>query len=145
MQQRPPGYKVHRSICMAALGGYGVLVTYWMLLGWGRAPQPGFQYNLLPFASIYQDFQWANGPTKAWAINFLGNIGVFIPLGALIACCWPRRFWKTLLVHSLAVASMEVIQLLTRRGKLDIDDLILNTTGMVIGYVIVHRMGTKRG
>jgi glycopeptide antibiotics resistance protein len=133
-------FKVHRSVCIAPLAGYAVLVGYWMLFGWGREPHAEYQYNLIPFATIYRDLQLADGLTKAWCISFLGNIGVFIPFGILLPRCWGWGFWRVLLVHSLGVAVLEVIQLLTKRGELDVDDLLLNTLGFMVGYVIHLRL-----
>jgi len=69
--------------------------------------------------------------------NIGGNIIGFIPLGILLPMVFPflRRWWRlTLCVFCLSL-SFETFQLLTGVGVFDVDDLILNTTGGLIGYI----------
>ena len=57
---------------------------------------------------------------------------------------WAMRYtygWKTTLMNLGLLAMMfsgaiEVVQILTKVGAFDIDDIILNTAGAIIGYVI---------
>lgn len=74
----------------------------------------------------------------------IGNIGAFVPLGVLAPMLSPRwRSWsRTLLLGLLASGLVEVTQLV---GSLamgfawrvaDVDDLLLNTLGTLIGFAI---------
>jgi glycopeptide antibiotics resistance protein len=71
-------------------------------------------------------------------LNLVGNIIVFIPWGA----CLPILFEKiksligTLKGTLLFVIAIEVAQLITTLGSFDVDDIILNTLGAIIGYLI---------
>ncbi len=71
-------------------------------------------------------------------INLVGNVIMFVPLGVLTPFVWTklRIFWKWLFYTVLTIICIEVIQLFTLLGSCDIDDLILNIIGAVIGYGI---------
>ncbi len=72
------------------------------------------------------------------AVNILGNIAMFVPLGIFLPVLWKelRRVWIALPVAVLTVVLVEVCQLFTLRGRLDVDDLLLNTLGVVFGYAL---------
>ena len=64
-------------------------------------------------------------------LNFL----LFIPLGfSTGACMRNRNVMKALGIGFSLSLAIEMIQLLSKRGVCNIDDLILNTLGCVIGY-----------
>ena len=71
-------------------------------------------------------------------INLAGNILLFIPIGYFLPRLWQslRNFFFFLLTCTLAVTLVELLQLVTLLGSLDIDDLILNLFGMVTGYLL---------
>lgn len=120
---------------LAFLVGYTLLVTYGMLVGLGREDLDEYRYNLIPFTSIYHDLI-TSGINPFWLMRFTGNIVLFIPFGILLPKIWPLRYWQVLAIHTLGICALETLQLITQRGMLDIDDLILNTLGMTIGYAI---------
>ena len=70
-------------------------------------------------------------------INLGGNIFLFIPIGYFLPRLWPalRNFFFFLLTCTLAITLVELLQLVTLLGSLDIDDLILNLIGMLLGYL----------
>ena len=81
-------------------------------------------------------------------INLGGNIFLFIPIGYFLPRLWPslRNFFSFLLTCTMAITLVELLQLVTLLGSLDIDDLILNLLGMLVGYlmcIIVHKRGKK--
>lgn len=89
--------------------------------------------NLLPIVYLfdYPVFREA-------LINFLGNTLMFLPLGIV----WPVAF-KELDTHKKVIAAgtatsllIEILQLPFFDRVSDIDDLILNTTGYLMGYGI---------
>lgn len=70
------------------------------------------------------------------AFLFLGNVGMFLPIGFFTALLWRRgRLWRSALAGFLASLSIETIQLFIDRGT-DLDDLILNTVGAAAGYLL---------
>lgn len=75
---------------------------------------------------------------NAGAINIVGNIVVFIPVGILIPLVNRRvsAFRMTLLLGFITSFAIELLQFLFTKGRImDIDDLILNTLGVTVGRV----------
>ena len=71
-------------------------------------------------------------------INLGGNFFLFVPIGYFLPRLWKpmRNFFVSLLTCFLTITLVEPIQLVTLLGSLDIDDLILNMLGMLLGYVL---------
>lgn len=92
--------------------------------------------NLIPFASILQLIEETNSATAFR--NIVGNIILFIPLGILFPILFARARKLGPLIWRAAVISavIEVAQVLTRARSIDIDDVLLNTMGAAIGWVI---------
>ena len=92
-----------------------------------------FRINLLPFIYL-MDYP---NPREA-LLNLIGNTAMFLPLGIV----WPVVY-KKLDTHRKVVAAgsgfsliIELLQLPFFDRVSDIDDLILNSTGFIIGYLI---------
>jgi len=103
--------------------------NYTVKQGWKHA-------NLRPFVTI-RLFSSPRVSSEYSYKNIGGNIIGFIPLGILLPMGFPflRRWWRlTLCVFCLSLY-FETFQLLTGVGVFDVDDLILNTTGGLIGYI----------
>jgi len=89
--------------------------------------------NLIPIVYLF-DYEI---PREAW-INVIGNTAMFVPLGIV----WPAVFRK-LDTHAKAIAAgtgfsltIEILQLPFFDRVSDIDDLILNSLGFLLGYGI---------
>lgn len=123
-----------RMLYRLLLGGYTLLVAYWMLFAFGRRVGTDYMYNLVPFQTIklYLDIDKFN--TSTWIINLLGNVGVFMPFGVLIPIVFRCRYGRSLGIFTLWIVILELVQLLTKRGSLDTDDYLLNALGFTIGY-----------
>jgi glycopeptide antibiotics resistance protein len=98
------------------------------------------QANFLPFKTIL--FYLQGNPTWLIAtINLVGNIALFIPIGFLASIVYPKMTWQKFLVlgitFSLVIELMEVV---LRVGIFDIDDIILNALGIMIGFWIFALM-----
>ncbi|MNZ88236.1 VanZ like family protein [compost metagenome] len=140
-------YKITKiSAALVLLLGYTVLLTYWMLWGFGRTPQAEYMYNLQPFITI-SHFLEMDAWNGAMMINLLGNIGVFIPFGILIPLVFNRGVRGAGIIFLAGLFVLESAQLLTRRGSFDVDDFILNSVGFLIGYgmyrLIRYWVGSK--
>ncbi|MBI5978599.1 VanZ family protein [Clostridium perfringens] len=93
--------------------------------------------QLVPFTTI-KEFIF-EAPTYLIAIkNLVGNIIIFCPLGFLLPLISMKlNSWKkVILIIFLISFLIESIQLVTGLGFFDVDDLILNTLGGIIGYWI---------
>ena len=73
-------------------------------------------------------------------LNLYGNIIAFIPFGMLLR--WARNknttFVQALLYSLGFTLVIETVQYITKLGVFDIDDIIMNTLGGVIGYCIYY-------
>lgn len=72
------------------------------------------------------------------AYNLFGNIALFIPYGIFLPYLFKRlrKCWKVMLLGVITIVCVELLQIITLRGSCDIDDLILNTIGIFIGYLM---------
>ena len=100
--------------------------------------------NFKPFVYLF-DY-----PTKREALlNLIGNTAMFIPLGIV----WPAVF-KKLNTHGKVITAglgvsltIEILQLPFFGRSSDIDDLILNTLGFLMGYgiyMLAKKLGRKK-
>lgn len=128
-----------RRMMLFILIGYAMLLSYWMIFGFGRIARAEYMYNLKPFHTIHQYLQINNFNSNIWMVNLAGNIGVFVPFGVLIPLVFGGRYFRLLGTFLSGLFILEILQLLTKRGSFDIDDFILNTIGVTIGYGI-YRM-----
>lgn len=70
--------------------------------------------------------------------NLFGNVIAFIPFGFLLPFVQKesRRWWVMFLDSFVLVACIELFQLFTAFGVFDVDDILLNCAGAMIGYGI---------
>ena len=89
--------------------------------------------NLVPLQNLF-DFS----TTKDMLINIIGNITMFIPTGIILPVIYKklRSFPRTVLAGGLISLGIEILQLPFCERTSDVNDLILNTSGVVIGYGI---------
>ena len=73
-----------------------------------------------------------------WQMNIIGNITMFIPVGIIWPACFKQlnSIWKTILAGAGFSLLIEITQLPFYDRCSDIDDLLLNTTGVAIGALI---------
>ncbi len=70
--------------------------------------------------------------------NLAGNILAFVPFGMMLPLIGTnlRRFAIVFFNGIVFVLGIEVFQLISAFGAFDVDDVILNCLGIVLGYVI---------
>ncbi len=98
--------------------------------------------NMLPFHTLYEYFFQTNTNVDEWnsvsLLNLTANVMLFLPLGFFVAFIW-RKYHsiKKIIILGLSVTCLvEFIQYFIGRSS-DIDDVLLNTFGTVIGYVLL--------
>lgn len=81
-----------------------------------------------------------------WQINVIGNIAMFIPVGIVWPICFEKlnNIKKTVLAGFGLTLFIELSQMFCDGRHTDVDDLILNTTGVFIGAVIIFAIRKKR-
>ena len=92
--------------------------------------------NLVPFRTIL-GYLGGQESFKIATTNILGNICLFGPLGFFIPLLFNERkgLVKTLAISLIISVSFEFIQYQFNLGSCDIDDIILNIFGAMIGFV----------
>ncbi len=92
------------------------------------------QANFLPFKTIWPYLHGRPNSLIAF-VNLVGNILPFAPIGFLVPFVYPKMTWQKSLVLAVAVGfAMEGLEAVFRVGTFDIDDIILNALGVMIGY-----------
>lgn len=87
---------------------------------------------------------------EKFLVNILGNIFAFAPFGFLLPLLNKsyRSFFLITMLSLIFSLAVETIQLIFRVGIFDVDDLLLNTIGGIIGYIFykfVHLLaGNKK-
>ena len=70
--------------------------------------------------------------------ELVGNVLLFLPLGILLGRekFWQGRPFRMLLTAALLSASLEMLQWTTGLGVADVDDVICNTLGAFLGWLL---------
>lgn len=123
---------------------YAVFVLYLMFFGLGRSAYDFNIVRLKPLMStiefVDRSFDW-----KSIIINIFGNILMFIPFGFLGIISPKLNQIKYLLLNFLAaIIVVESLQYFTRLGVFDIDDILLNTFGVLIGFWLCKKFLTNK-
>ena len=117
---------------------YIVFLVYFLFLAewYGRTGTgEDYRYNLELFREIRRFITYREqlGMFAVFA-NLFGNILIFVPYGFFISMAAERRgFFKTLFCSFGLSLCVELVQLVTRVGSFDVDDILLNTIGGILG------------
>ncbi len=88
--------------------------------------------NIVPFTEI---FRYKIG-SKLFIYNVIGNILVFVPFGYFVSgYVKAKKVSHILLISFISSLTVELVQLKIGRS-FDIDDVILNVTGSIIGFLL---------
>lgn len=103
-----------------------------------RMDQQEYRYNLILFQEI-QRF-WTYRDRVGWTAAFLniaGNIIGFLPFGFILPVMHPnfKSICLTGILGFCLSLFVETMQLICHVGCFDVDDLLLNTCGAVLGYI----------
>ncbi len=98
-----------------------------------------YHYNLVPFKEIGRFIRYHRTlGTGTVLLNIVGNVAAFVPFGIFLpvfsARC--RKVWFTVFYSFELSLLVELLQLVTKVGSFDVDDLILNTVGGLAGFLI---------
>lgn len=100
--------------------------------------------NLLPFHSIRENLEYGRKPIS-W--DMLDNMVMFVPIG-IIYCYYQKKFMvvKAIALSFSTTLLIECAQFVLKTGVADIDDLIINTFGGLIGillYVLLRELSKR--
>ena len=98
-----------------------------------------YRYNLVPFREIERFWKYRRELGIHSIYNLAGNVLGFVPAGFFIPELWKnkRGFLFTVCITFQMSLLVEILQLVFRVGSFDVDDLILNTLGGILGYLLL--------
>lgn len=105
--------------------------------------------NLIPFGTIAEyvgmTVQSYSG-FKEFICNIIGNILIMVPFGYFLPIIWRRfnRIMKVTLAAGVFSVMIEVLQYIWKVGSSDIDDIILNTLGGFIGFLLYQWISERK-
>lgn len=151
-------------VVVAVLGGMrrALRLTPWVLLAMTTVgilvatlgfsvgdPEGTAGINLRPFTEIRRGLK--PGASDIVVANVWGNVAMFVPLGLLLMWLWTSPLIARVVMATVAGAGLSVIielAQLTLHRVADIDDVILNASGALLGAIIglvtvlLWRLGT---
>lgn len=87
--------------------------------------------NVIPFRSI---LPYLRNITEPYAFkNIMGNILPFLPLGFFISNKFSKKVIKPIIICLVAILVIECVQLIFKIGFFDVDDILLNFVGCILG------------
>ncbi|WP_341302722.1 VanZ family protein [Lysinibacillus sp. FSL H8-0500] len=130
-----------QNLIMIITSIYTALILFFMFFGFNRLEHradymdAGYEFMLIP-SSVPLNFP---SLTFSWLYDF-GNIAAFIPFGVLFPLLKHCPYKKFIGSFIVVILGLETIQSLVYLGTFDVDDVISNTIGATIGY-IVYKVG----
>ena len=97
------------------------------------------EYNLQLFKEIRRFIRYRNQiGLEGFVVNIFGNILAFMPYGFMLPLLNKayRKFYLITILSILFSLVIETAQLLLRVGVFDVDDILMNSIGGILGYVI---------
>jgi glycopeptide antibiotics resistance protein len=133
---------------------YLIALTYLMFFAeiMGRTGNTGgeYAYNLELFKEIKRFYIYREQlGWKAVTLNLGGNVVGFMPFGFFlpIVSRRGRKWYNTFFLGFFLSLCIEVTQLVFKVGSFDVDDLLLNTIGGILGffcYRLVQKIRIRR-
>lgn len=126
-----------KELIFSVLFALEVSALLWITL-LSRVPGARVVY-LIPLNSWFQAFKG----DKQWILENIGNILMFLPLGFLLNMIIGEKKKCVALCFGFSLF-IEIVQLITRLGSFEVDDLIHNTLGCFIGAAICQMIGIRK-
>ena len=117
-----------KSVAAGLTVSYMFLVLSITVLSRGPTEHP---FNYFPPFWAYREIFSGSEIAQSLTIQIIVNIFMLAPLGFLLPFITTR---KPILYGILFSLFIEILQYLTKRGYFEIDDIIHNTIGLLIGY-----------
>lgn len=126
---------------------YLIALVYFMFfaesLGRTGNMQAEYAYNLELFKEIRRFIIYRRQlGWKAVILNLGGNVAGFMPFGffLLVVSRRGRQWYNTFLLGFFLSFCIETTQLVFKVGSFDVDDLLLNTVGVILGFLCYKKV-----
>lgn len=139
-----PDFLKNRTRIFIFTGCYFVVLIYLLFFAFFRS-ETTTEVNLIPFKNIFSltiyTFKSGHGIWH-WVVNVPGNIIAFMPMALPLNYFVRKKIragFYVMLIFMIPV-SAEFLQYIFQTGSCDVDDVILNVTGIFIGTVLLKRI-----
>lgn len=128
---------------------YVIFIIYFLIFSdwYGRTGEmQEYHYNLELFKEIRRFWEYRDQVGMfAMFTNLFGNVVIFVPFGFFMPMASRYRSFFSTVFYSFGLSlCVETFQLLTKVGSFDVDDLLLNTIGGLVGYLIFSMCAAVR-
>ncbi len=141
----------HQKMGWVLFLGYLALLVYFLFFaesfGRSESARSGYAYNLTPFKEIMRFWTYREKlGMRAVMLNIVGNIVAFMPGGFFLPIISRRskKWYNTVWIGFFFSLLVESAQLIFKVGSFDVDDLMLNTAGAALGYVLYQAVQHAR-
>ncbi|MFC6146910.1 VanZ family protein [Corynebacterium nasicanis] len=135
---------MRRLTWLALLAYTAVMIALTMLKAfyrigylWDPAVHRHRELRLIPFEDLVGAVSWF-----APLFGYLGNLAFFVPFGVLVFML-VGSVRRTVLVGFLTSLGIEIAQYLFALGYSDVDDLLMNTLGALLGALVAKAFGPR--
>lgn len=131
-------------------GAYLILLLYFLFFAesMGRTgAERAYHYNLVLLKEIKRFIVHRDSiGSMAVTLNLAGNVVAFVPFGLMVPAMREksRSLWRMALWTFQLSLMVEVVQLVFKVGSFDVDDMLLNTVGGVLGYLMFAVLRKRR-
>ncbi|MEK3992776.1 MULTISPECIES: VanZ family protein [Robertmurraya] len=118
----------------------------------GTQSDSSITFNILPFTSILDTIVTQEISSNTYQIvrQLGGNVLLFIPIGIYVPLLFKNKFKNVLIFGFILSLAIEIFQLIISMfidfnyRITDIDDIILNTSGAILGFLISKYLGFQK-
>jgi glycopeptide antibiotics resistance protein len=131
-----------RKVCICLFYLYIIVLSYFLFFSehYGRGCfTKDYRYNLEFLKEIKRFIRYRQQlGMESFIVNIIGNVFVFMPMGFLLPIIRKKynNFICILLISIIISLSVELLQLVTKVGIFDVDDILMNSVGSVLGYLM---------
>lgn len=144
--QRTRGKPYYGRLLRASVGIYLLFLLYATLFS--RTAREEYSYRVEPLIMLRQAFTVGNGiklENPQALEGIVVNLLLTLPIGYLMPQLLPLTAVRAVLLGAGVSLCIELIQLITRLGMFELDDLIYNTLGVALGYGLLVCMEKRTG
>ncbi len=139
-----------KVLCWILFAAYLAVMIYFLFFAdmLGRTdPGKNYDNNLILFREIRRFWVYRRQiGFRHVFLNLAGNILIFMPFGFLLPIMSRklRGFFRVVLLGLALSFAVECIQYFSNTGSFDVDDLLLNTIGTALGFLVIALVWNRR-
>lgn len=93
--------------------------------------------RLFDMTPLWSYASYFRGEDKNLLTENIMNMVVFVPIGFLLGTGFQTMSWRKIVLTGMSISiGIEILQFLFQKGFTELDDVIHNTIGCMIGYVL---------